>query len=104
MLFKALRSKSSSKSTTQQESLRVTSADSQHTHASHDQKQPSEIVTAMSTRKSGKEMDDFEKFLEKSRRDEEKLERKREKERERELREAERRKKEVNMSPWASRM
>ena len=103
MLFKPFRSKSSSKSTTETHSLRVT------THDSFDHKQPTPIITAVATSAAmtspgGKEMNDFQKFMEKSRRDEEKAERKREKERERAVREAERRKREVNMSPWARRM
>jgi flagellar biosynthesis/type III secretory pathway protein FliH len=99
MLFKSLRSKSSSKSTTQQ-SLRVTSSDSHNTRNSLDQKQPSAIVTPMSSSKPTKEMDDYEKFLEKARKEAEKAEKKKEKE----IKEAERRRREVNMSPWAGRM
>jgi hypothetical protein len=105
MLFKKLRSKSTSSSATPQHSLRVTSASSTQTQASLDAKHPSTFITPLTpSPQIAKETDDFTRFLEKSRKEEEKREKKLQKERERESREAERRKREVNMSPWAGRM
>jgi hypothetical protein len=49
---------------------------------------------------SDEEADDYSKFLEKAKKDAEKAE----KLKMREIREAERRKREVNMSPWGNRM
>jgi hypothetical protein len=96
MLFKNLRSRSktSSKSTITKPSIfRITSADS-HSQGDVDSKVQSSAVVSSTTTE---EANDYEKFLAKARKDAEKLEKKRLKE----FEEAERRKREVNMSPWA---
>ena len=102
--FKSLRSKSSSKSQhTTQHSLRITSHDS-HRSASldhDDHKSSALIATSMAPPpKKAAQKSDYEKYLEKLRKEDEKAEKKKEKE----LKEAKRRREEVNMSPWASRM
>ncbi|CAG8948651.1 hypothetical protein HYFRA_00001771 [Hymenoscyphus fraxineus] len=106
MLFKSFRSKSSSKSTNNSSMAHRTSMDA-HSHTAHytqgdamDTKGPT--TTIMSSPESGKTTgsDDYQKFIEKSRKDAEREEKRKLKE----LKEAERRRQEVNMSPWASRM
>lgn len=97
MLFKNLRSRSKSSSKSTKPSIfRVTSSSS-HSQGDTDSKAPSSaVVDSMTT----EEADDYEKFLAKARKEAEKLEKKKLKE----FEASERRKREVNMSPWASRM
>lgn len=107
MFFKSLRSKSSSSKGAEQGVHRVTSSDarSQSTHNSKGDMADSKgrstaIMSSIDTERTSGDMGDFEKFLEQSRKDAEREEKKKLKE----LKEAERRRQEVNMSPWASRM
>jgi len=94
MLFKNLRSRSKSSSKNFKPSIfRIASADS-HSQGDVDSKvQSSAVVSSMTT----EEANDYERFLAKARKDAEKLEKRKLKE----FEEAERRKREVNMSPWA---
>lgn len=103
MLFKALRSKSSSKSTKNSSMVYRASTDA-HSHTTHYTQGDTKGATAtiISTPKTddSKGSDDYQKFLEKSRKEAEREEKRKLKE----LKEAERRRQEVNMSPWGGRM
>ncbi|TVY56186.1 hypothetical protein LCER1_G002507 [Lachnellula cervina] len=94
MLFKNLRSRSKSSSQTPKPSVfRVTSTDSHSQGGDAESKaQPTAYLTT-----APECADDYGKFLAKAQKDAEKLEKKKL----REVQEAERRKREVNMSPWA---
>lgn len=101
MFFKNIRSRSkASTESTKHSIFRITSRDShsQSTYQSKDNDKHQASTTASPM--SEEEADDYSKFLEKAKKDAEKAE----KLKMREIREAERRKREVNMSPWGSRM
>lgn len=102
MLFKNMRSRSkASHESTKHSIFRVTSTDShsQPTYLSKDTEPKDKASTSISP--MGSEVaDDYSKFLEKAKKDAEKAEKMKIKE----IREAERRKREVNMSPWGGRM
>ncbi|TVY87415.1 hypothetical protein LAWI1_G006274 [Lachnellula willkommii] len=93
MLFKNLRSRSKSSSKPPKPSVfRVTSTDSHsHSQGGDAESKVQPVTTATEC------ADDYGKFLAKAQKDAEKLEKKKL----REVEEAERRKREVNMSPWA---
>jgi len=102
MFFKNVRSRSkASTESTKHSIFRITSRDSnsQSTYQSKDT-DPKHQASATASPMSAEEADDYSKFLEKAKKDAEKAE----KLKMREIREAERRKREVNMSPWGSRM
>lgn len=95
MLFKKLRTRSSSKSTNQS-IARITSTSSS---MNKDSRLPNVVVTAPSRDSQGTtedEANDYQKFLAKSKKEEEKAEKKR-------LKEIEKAR-QVTLSPWASRM
>lgn len=101
MLFKNIRSRSkASTKSTKHSIFRITSADShsQSTYPSRDTDKHQ--VSSRASPMSDEDADDYSKFLEKAKKDAEKAEKLKLKG----LREAERRKREVNMSPWGGRM
>lgn len=104
MFFKKLRShsKSSSKST-KPDMTRITSTSSSAHECTVDSKIPAPPLIAQlgaDGKTPDAEQGDYDKFLEQAKKDAEKAEKLKLKE----LQEAERRKREVNLSPWAGRM
>jgi len=103
MFFKNIRSRSKgSEESTKQSIFRITSTDShsQSTYQSKDNDPTKHNASSTASPMSDEEADDYSKFLEQAKKDAEQAE----KLKMREIREAERRKREVNMSPWGSRM
>ncbi|TVY36674.1 hypothetical protein LOCC1_G007581 [Lachnellula occidentalis] len=96
-MFKNLRSRSKSSSKTSKPSVfRVLSTDS-HAHSREHGDAEAESKMQPTACMATESADDYGKFLAKAKKDAEKAEKKRLKE----VEEAERRKREVNMSPWA---
>jgi alanyl-tRNA synthetase len=101
MFFKNMRSRSkASTESTKHSIFRITSTDSHSQSTYHNKDADKHQASATASPISDEEADDYSKFVEKAKKDAEKAEKLKMKE----LREAERRKREVNMSPWGSRM